>query len=75
MGLKHLISVNIVLLLFSILTRITLGGESLSGMWEYGAWVELKKLFFFKHYMGAERYKAIFKKQSSFGSLWGKFLT
>jgi hypothetical protein len=75
MGLKHLLSVNIVLLLFGILTRITLGGESLSEMWEYGAWVQLKKFFFFKHCTGAKRYKAIFKKQSSFGSLWGKLLT
>jgi hypothetical protein len=47
MGLKHLLFVNIVPLLFSILIRITLGGESLSGMWQYGAWVELEKLFFF----------------------------
>jgi hypothetical protein len=47
----------------------------LLAMWEYGAWVELEKLFFFKHCMGAKRYKAIIKEQSSFGSLWGKLLT
>jgi hypothetical protein len=31
MGLKHLLFVSIVFLLLNILTRITLGGESLSG--------------------------------------------
>jgi hypothetical protein len=44
-------------------------------MWEYGAWVELGKLFFFKDCMGAQRYMAIFKEPSSFGSQWGKLLT
>jgi len=31
MGLKHLLLINIVLLLFNILTIITLGGENLNG--------------------------------------------
>jgi hypothetical protein len=44
-------------------------------IWEYEAWVELAKLFFFKQYMGAKRYETIFKEQNSFGSLWGKRLT
>jgi hypothetical protein len=47
----------------------------LLAMWEYVAWVELGKLFFFKECMGAQRYIAIFKKPSSFGALWGKHLT
>jgi hypothetical protein len=47
----------------------------LFNMWEYGACVELGKLFFFKHCMGAQRYMAIFKERSSFGAQWGKFLT
>jgi hypothetical protein len=44
-------------------------------MWEYGAWVELAKLFFFKDCMGAQRYMAIFQEPSSFGALCGKLLT
>jgi hypothetical protein len=47
----------------------------LLAMWEYGAWVELGRLFFFKECMGAQRYVAIFKEPSSFGALWGKLLT
>jgi hypothetical protein len=47
----------------------------LLNMWEYAAWVELGRLYFLKECMGAERYKAIFKEPSSFGSLWGKLLT
>jgi hypothetical protein len=38
---------------------------------EYGACVELGKLLFFKHCMGAQRYMAIFKERSSFGAQWG----
>jgi len=38
--------------------------------------VELGKLLFFKHCMGAQRYMAIFKERSSFGAqCGGKFLT
>jgi triacylglycerol esterase/lipase EstA (alpha/beta hydrolase family) len=42
---------------------------------KYGACVELGKLLFFKHCIGAQRYMAIFKERSSFGAQCGKFLT
>jgi len=52
--------------------------ESMFGLESYEerveTWVELGKLFFFKECMGAQRYMAIFKEPSLFGSLWGKLL-
>jgi hypothetical protein len=47
----------------------------LLAMWEYAAWVELGKLFFFKDCMGAHNYMAIFMEPNSFGALWGNVLT
>jgi hypothetical protein len=35
----------------------------------------LGKLFFFKEYMGAQRYMGILREPSSFGAQWGKLLT
>jgi hypothetical protein len=56
-------------------TLVTLEGSDAApqyaGVWGMGGVGKTLLL----HCMGAKRYKAIFKEQSSFGSLWGKLLT
>jgi hypothetical protein len=47
----------------------------LLAMWEYAAWVELGKLFFFEDCIGAQRYVAILREPNLFGAQWGKLLT
>jgi hypothetical protein len=58
-------------------TLVTSQGSDMQllNMWEYGACMELGKLLFFKHCMGAQSYMAIFKERSSFGAQLGKFRT
>jgi hypothetical protein len=42
----------------------------LLNMWEYGAWLELGKLFFFEECMGVQRYMAILREPIGVSPFW-----